>query len=85
MEDSWQVVHIADGEFDAQHVKLFLEAHGISCHLRGESLRKTHALTLDGLGAVRILVSLEKLAEARELLEKVQAGELMLDSSSGES
>ena len=29
-----------------------LEAAGISSELRGESLRKTHGLTLDGLGMV---------------------------------
>lgn len=72
-------VHVASGEFDAQQVKAFLEAHGIPCEFRGEALRVTHALTLDGLGEVRIHVRPENLERARELLEQVEAGEMTLE------
>ena len=50
--DHWLLVFAANGEIQAQQVLAFLEAAGISSELRGESLRKTHGLTLDGLGMV---------------------------------
>jgi hypothetical protein len=49
---------------------------------RGEALRKTHGLTLDGLGEVAILVAAEHADEARRLLAAVARGELILDESS---
>jgi hypothetical protein len=78
-------VHTASGELDAQHVKAFLEAHEIPCEFHGEALRNTHGLTLDGLGRVEVHVLIERVAEARELLARADAGELMLDDSSDTS
>ena len=75
-------VRTANGEIDAQQVRAFLEAHGISCEFHGEALRNTHGLTLDGLGRVELLVPLAQADEARELLARADAGELMLDDSS---
>jgi hypothetical protein len=56
MDDQSRCVFIADGEIQAQQVSAFLKASGISSALRGESLRKTHGFTIDGLGAVAIFV-----------------------------
>jgi hypothetical protein len=72
-------VHVANGEFNAQQVRAFLEAHGIACEFHGEALRMTHGLTLDGLGEVRIHVRPEHVERARELLSRVEAGELDLE------
>jgi len=72
-------VHVASGEFYAQQVRAFLEVHGIASEFRGEALRMTHGLTLDGLGEVRIHVRPEHVARARELLERVEAGDLDLE------
>ena len=52
-------VFTANGEIQAQQVQAFLESAGIQSMLRGESLRKTHGLTFDGLGSVEILVDVE--------------------------
>ena len=71
-------VYAAAGEFDAQQMRAFLESHNIPSRLQGEALRNTHGLTLDGLGEVRILVDAKDEARARELLAKVEAGELTL-------
>ena len=78
MSDVSTVVFTAEGEFEAQQVRAFLEAHGIPCRMEGEALRKTHGLTLDGLGYVRIHVPEDRVAEARELLDRVERGELTL-------
>ena len=72
------VVTTVQGEFEEQALRTFLEAHGIPSVVRGEALRKTHAFILDGLGAVEIMVAPEHEIEARDLIEKVEAGELEL-------
>jgi hypothetical protein len=77
-------VYTAEGEVEAQQIRSFLEAHGIPCAFHGESLRKTHGLTLDGLGQVDIHVPEEFLEQAKELLAKADAGELSLDAEDEE-
>lgn len=77
--DHERCVFTANGEIQAQQVRAFLEAAGISSELRGESLRKTHGLTLDGLGMVEIVVSSIDADRARALLASAEAGELRLD------
>ncbi|MBD3869673.1 MAG: DUF2007 domain-containing protein [Acidobacteria bacterium] len=66
----------ASGEFEAQQIKAFLEAHGIQSVLRGEALRNTHGFTLDGLGVVRVLVAAGDEEAALELLQKADDGEM---------
>jgi hypothetical protein len=71
-------VFTASGEIEAQQVRAFLEAAGISSELRGESLRNTHGLTLDGLGRVDILVSDADEPRASALLAAAEADEFRL-------
>ena len=78
MDTQLQRVFVASGETEAQQVRAFLEAAGISTFERGEALRKTHGLTVDGLGAVEILVEESDLAHARELLDSADAGAFRL-------
>jgi len=72
-------VFVASGEMHAQQVRAFLEASGIETIERGESLRNTHGLTVDGIGAVEILVSEVDAERARALLDAADAGEFRLD------
>jgi Putative prokaryotic signal transducing protein len=78
MNQQLRCVFIANGEAHAQQVRAFLEAAGIQTIARGESLRNTHGLTLDGLGAVEIDVSEADAERARGLLESADAGEFRL-------
>lgn len=78
MDSDLRRVYIASGEIQAQQVRAFLETAGISTIERGEALRNTHGLTLDGLGAVEILVSGRDAERARSLLEAAEAGEFRL-------
>ena len=78
MENQWIVVHTAQGEFEEAQVRSFLSAHDIESSIRGEALRKTHSLTLDGLGMVEILVAPEKADAARDLLDAAEKGDLVL-------
>ena len=77
-------VHIADGEFAAQQIKAFFAAHDIPSEFVGEALFNTHGLTLDGLGAVKVLVPEEFAERARELLVLVQSGDLQRASGPDE-
>ena len=73
-----KTVFVASGDMQANQVRGFLEAEGITTFVRGESLRKTHGLTLDGLGRVEILVPDDDAARAQELLASAEAGKLRL-------
>ena len=81
MDSQLQRVFVASGEVEAQQVRAFLEAAGISTAERGEALRKTHGLTVDGLGAVDILVAEADVAQAREMLASAEAGAFRLNDS----
>ena len=56
------------GDFEVQFIRGLLEANGIESAFRGESTRVTHALTLDGLAEVKILVHESQAARACELI-----------------
>ena len=73
-----QRVFVANGEIHAQQVRDFLEAAGIDSIERGETVRHTHGLTLDGLGAVEILVADADSSRARLLLQSAESGEFRL-------
>jgi hypothetical protein len=79
--DDRPCVFRASGELQAQQIRAFLEADGISSELRGESLRNTHGLTLDGLGMVEILVSGTDEDRARALLAAAEGGQFRLDDN----
>ena len=69
----------ASGEIQAQQIQGFLEAAGIASELKGESLRKTHGLTIDGLGMVEVVVSSEDEERARALLASAEQGSFRLE------
>jgi hypothetical protein len=79
MKPQWTVIFSAQGAPEEDQVRSFLAAHDIETATRGEALRKTHGLTLDGLGQVEILVAPEDADQARRLLAAVERGEFTLD------
>ena len=81
MNEELVVVFTAQGEPEETQVRSFLAAHGIPTTTRGEALRKTHGLTLDGLGQVDVLVAREDADAARKLLADAERGDLALDDS----
>ena len=74
----WVVVTTVQGQFEEEQLRAFLEAHDIPTQVRGETLRTTHGLSMDGLGAVDILVPGTDLDGARELIAKAERGELTI-------
>ena len=73
------VVAVVQGEVEEIQIRSFLAANDIPTITRGEALRKTHGLTLDGLGAVEILVAAENAESAKNLLDQAERGELTLE------
>lgn len=78
MTDELAIVFIAQGDFEAEQVCAFLEAHDIPATVQGEALRRTHGMVLDGLGETRILVPASLETAARKLLQQVEQGALRL-------
>lgn len=71
-------VRTVNGRVEALQVKAFLESHEVPCEIRGESVGTIYGYTLDGLGAVRILVPHSFVEQALDLLARVDRGELEL-------
>ena len=81
MHTDYVVVSTVQGQFAEQQVRAFLEAHGIETHVKGETLRSTHGIFIDGLGAVDILVPADAVDVARELLARADRGEFAIDEA----
>ena len=79
MDEPGKCVFVANGQIQAEQVRTFLQAAGFSTVLRGESLTKTHGLTLDGLGRVEVLVAGVDEQQARALLSSADAGAFRLE------
>jgi hypothetical protein len=78
MDLDYVVVSTVQGQFAEQQVRSFLEAHGIETQVKGETLRTTHGIFIDGLGAVDILVPADAVDVARELLARADRGEFFI-------
>lgn len=72
------VVATVWGQMEEEQIRAFLEAHEIPVRTRGEAIRKTHAIAIDGIGATRIEVPARFARAATELLARVERGELTL-------
>ncbi len=79
--ERYVVISTVQGQFVEAQLKAFLEAHDIPCQLRGESLRVTHAISIDGIGAAEVLVPAALADTARALLAQAERGELAIDDT----
>lgn len=69
------VVHIAQGELEANVIKSHLESEGIPVMLQYESAGRVFGLTVDGLGEVRIKVPQGLAERAKEIIKPREIGE----------
>lgn len=72
------VVARVQGQFDEEQVRAFLAVNGIPTHVRGETVRTTYGISIDGLGLVEILVAPDAADLARDLLMRADRGEFTL-------
>jgi len=63
-----EVVYRASGLLRAQVIKGRLEVSGIPAALDYDAVSQVFGITIDGLGEVRVLVPVERVDEARELI-----------------
>ncbi|MFH1689229.1 MAG: DUF2007 domain-containing protein [Candidatus Eisenbacteria bacterium] len=65
----FEVVYTANGEMEAQAIRSALEAAGIPAELKMEAAQQLFAVTVDGLGAVKVMVPADRLKEARSIIQ----------------
>ncbi len=64
-----EVAYTANGEMEAQAIRSALEAAGVPVRLKIDAATKLFAVTVDGLGAVKVMVPADRLEEARTIIE----------------
>ena len=69
-EAAWKLIATASGMTQANIITGRLESEGIPTQLRYEAAGSIYAVTIDGLGEVRILVPLADWERAKELLAR---------------
>lgn len=83
--EKYEIVYVANGQLEANMVKIMLEAHGFSPIIRGESAGVVYGLTVGTLGEVKIFVPGSQLDQALELIQKMEKGELEDSSDDSET
>jgi hypothetical protein len=69
-EGKWEIAYTASGITNAKIVVGRLETEGIPTRLKYEAVGAIYAITIDGLGEVDILVPVNYLEKAREVLSR---------------
>jgi len=64
------VVYVANSPLEGEVIKGRLESEGIPAILQYESISVVYGITVDGIGATRVLVPASLAEEAREILEE---------------
>jgi hypothetical protein len=67
-ETEFEVVFTANGEVEAHAIRAALVAAGIPAEIRMEAAQQLFAVTVDGLGAVRVAVPVDRAEEARSVI-----------------
>ncbi|MBN1614387.1 MAG: DUF2007 domain-containing protein [Deltaproteobacteria bacterium] len=68
--NDWEVVCSASGMTNAKIIAGRLETEGIPVELRYDAAGTIYALTVDGLGEVKITVPADQLERARDILNR---------------
>lgn len=68
-------VYSAAGLLEADMLKAFLEAQGLQVFLSQESVGRTLGLSAGTLGLVDLLVPETQVAEAKQLIDQIAAGD----------
>jgi hypothetical protein len=77
-------VATVQGQLQLGQVRSFLESNGIPSETQGESMRTVYGFSVDGLAAVQVLVPQEQAVAAKDLLEKADHGDLLIEAEESE-
>ena len=80
-DEKWEVVHISSGMINAKIISGRLETEGIPVKLQYEAVGVLYGLTVDGLGAVKVLVPEEFIDRALEVInDRYDEADIMTES-----
>jgi hypothetical protein len=68
-------VYTAAGQLEAEMIKSFLEAQGISATITQESVGRTYGLSAGILGMVMVMVPEDQENDAKSVLDAMEKGE----------
>lgn len=71
-----EVVFVANGMLEAESVKILLESFGIPAFTNQESAGTVYGLTVGPLGEVEVVVPIDKVKEAKQVIEDMKSGKL---------
>jgi hypothetical protein len=71
-----EVVFIANGIIEAESVKILLESFDIPAFTNQESAGATYGLTVGILGEVEVIVPLDRVDEAKKVIDDMKSGKL---------
>ncbi len=71
-----EVVFVANGMLEAESVKILLESFGIPAYTNQESAGTVYGLTVGPLGEVEVVVPMDKVKEAKQVIEDMKSGKL---------
>jgi len=71
-EMKWKKLADVYGRLEAEAIKSYLEAEGVSVELIQEAIGQLIPTNLDAFGQVQLFVSINQLEKARSLLENYQ-------------
>lgn len=77
-KQQWVTVYRAWGDADAQIVMGLLKSSGMDCYAEGNAAQSVHPFTIDGLGEIRVKVSVDNAHAAQFLIEE-NRGHLISD------
>jgi hypothetical protein len=80
MADEYVRVYVANGQTDADLIKMFLESNGIKVLSAGESIGSSYGLMNTTLGEVDIYVPQSQAQDALAAIEAMQRGDLEINS-----
>lgn len=70
MSDAFVVVETVSGRAQAEMLKSYLNAQGVSCEVSQEALGLVEGLTIGSLGSADLLVPSQQAKQARNLLKE---------------
>jgi hypothetical protein len=80
-DEKWEVAHISSGMIDAKIISGRLETEDIPVKLQYEAVGVLYGLTVDGLGAVKVLVPEEYIDRALEVInDRYDEADIMTES-----
>ena len=69
----WELIYTANGESEAVVIKSALIAEGIEYKETKESIGRLYAISMNGLGEVKIYVPENRAEDAKELLKDLKS------------